>query len=80
MPGLPDIKADIVITLAVILTEDDQATLGGARLISITKKLKFSDLDTNDKKELRLLRKAWNYRLKTYYRQSEAYKGLGAII
>ena len=80
MPGLPDVKADIVITPAAIPTEDGQATLGGARLVSMTRKPKFSDLDIDEKEELRLLKKAWNYRLKTYYRQSEAYRKLRAII
>jgi len=80
MPVPADVKADITITPSVTPTEDGRATPGGARIVSLTRKAKFSDLDADEKEELRLLRETWSYELKTYQRQSEAYRGLGAII
>ena len=80
MPVPADVKADIIITPSVTPTEDGRATPRGARIVSLTRKAKFSDLDADEKEELRLLRETWSYELKTYQRQSEAYRGLGAII
>ena len=36
--------------------EDDQITPKGAKIISLTKKTKFLDLDANKKEKLKLLR------------------------
>ena len=61
-----NIKADIIITPLIIPTEDGRATPGGARIISLIKKAKFSDLNANEKEELKLLKETWLYKLKTY--------------
>ena len=53
---LVDIKVNIIITPLIILTEDDRITLRGARIISLIKKAKFSDLNVNEKKELKLFK------------------------
>jgi len=80
MPVPPDVKADIPITPASTPTDNGQGQTGGARVALSYRKAKFSDLDMDEKEELRLLRENWNYRLKTYHRQMEAYRGLGAVI
>ena len=56
MPVLVDIKADIIITPLITLTEDDRITLKGARIVFLIKKAKFSDLNANEKEKLKLLK------------------------
>ena len=56
MPILINIKANIIITPLITPTEDDQVTLRGARIISLIRKAKFSDLDADEKEKLRLLK------------------------
>ena len=80
MPVPANIKADIMITPSTTPTEDGRVAPRGAKIVSLTRKAKFSDLNANEKKELRLLRETWLYELKTYQRQSEAYRGLKVII
>ena len=56
MPVPVNVKADIIITPLITPTENGRATPRGARIVSLTKKAKFSDLDADKKEELRLLR------------------------
>ena len=53
---LIDIKVNIIITPLIIPIENDQVTLKGARIISLIKKVKFLNLNANEKKELKLLK------------------------
>ena len=66
MPVPVDIKADIMITPSTTPTEDGRATPKGARIVSLIRKAKFSDLDADEKEELKLLKETWFYELKTY--------------
>ena len=63
---LVDIKADIIIMPLVIPTEDGRVTLRGARIVSLIRKVKFLDLNANEKKELRLFKETWFYEFKIY--------------
>jgi len=51
-----DIKVNIIITPLIISTENDQITPKGAKIISLTKKIKFLDLDINKKEKLKLFK------------------------